>query len=71
MVKNQGKRALCLDIPIELYNMFAKLCIELGISKTEGVTRYFQYLQKRHHMQRKALDEQSDSDFKLDERKPK
>lgn len=70
MAKQLGKRALNLDIPIELYNMYAKLCIDLGITKTDGIIQYLQYLHAQYYKNRRALNEHSQSDFQLDDRKP-
>lgn len=33
-------------IPTELANMYAKKCIDEGITMTEGLIRYFEYLEK-------------------------
>jgi hypothetical protein len=71
MTKRTGKKSLSLDIPVDLFNMYAKLCIDLGITKTEGITQYFQYLQAIYHRQRDILNEKSDASFKLDARKSK
>lgn len=67
----QGKKALNIDLPVDLYNMFAKLCIDLGITKTEGIVQYLRYLQAQQYKARKPLNEQSKQDFKLDSRKPR
>ncbi len=71
MAKIPGKRALNVDVPADLYNMFAKLCIDLEITKTEAITKYLKYLQKQYYKQRQVLDEDSKPDFKLDDRKSK
>lgn len=70
-MKKRGKRALNLDIPENLYNMFAKLCIDAGITKTEAIVRYINYLQQQRHGSRRLLDEDSKSNFKLDEGEPR
>lgn len=41
-----AKKQLHMMIPTELYDMYAKLCIDWGITKTEGIIRYFKYLEK-------------------------
>lgn len=65
--KRLGKRSINLDVPADLYDMYAKLCIDLGITKTEGIVRYMRYLQKQHYKHRRVLDEESPQSFKLDE----
>jgi len=70
MKRNTGKKALNLNVPADLYDMYAKLCIDLGISKTEGIIQYFRYLRAQYYKKRNALDEESESDFKLDAGKP-
>lgn len=67
MNKKAGKRALNMDIPADLFDMYAKLCIDEGITKTEGIVRYLRYLQKQYYKHRRVLDEDSKPDFKLDE----
>lgn len=73
MARRPGITQLNVDIPTQLYIMYSKLCIDLGISKAEGIIRYLEYLQKQSHRSRKnkALHEGSDETFKLDEETPK
>ena len=59
-----------LDVPADLYDMYGKLCIDYGITKTEGIVRYFRYLKSQNYKLRKVLNDRSVSDFKLDEREP-
>lgn len=68
MGTRKDQKVLNVHIPSDLYDMYAKTCIDLQISKTEGIVRYFQYLKKTHHKKRRALDENTDSDFTLDDR---
>lgn len=67
----KGKRTISADVDVDLYNSFAKACIDAGVSKTEALVRYIRYLQKQPSRGRKLLDEHSESDFKLDARKPR
>lgn len=69
--KKLGKKAMNLDLPADLYDMYAKLCIDLGITKTEGIIKYMRYLQAQYYKHRQALDEDSKPDFRLDGGKPK
>lgn len=71
MVKHHGKKALNLDIPVDLYTMYAKLCVDLDITKTEGIIQYLRYLQAQYYKHRQVLNEDSRPDFKLDTGKPK
>jgi hypothetical protein len=66
-----GKRSITVDVPIGLFNMYAKLCVDAGISKTEGFLRYLEYLASRHQRQRELVNELSNTTFILDEGKPK
>lgn len=62
------KKSLNLEIPVDLYNMFAKTCIDYGITKTEGIIRYFKYLQHQQRRKKEILDEGTATDtFTLDE----
>jgi hypothetical protein len=62
-----GNKRVSLDVPEKLYALYCKLCLDLGITRTEGLIRYFKYLSTYHHKQRKALDEKSNTNFRLDE----
>lgn len=44
-----GDKAMYLSIPIDLYNLYAKICADLGITKKEGFLRYLKYLEKKHN----------------------
>jgi hypothetical protein len=66
----KGKKTLHVDIPVDLFNMYTKLCVDLEITKTEGLIRYFKYLQKQYYKRRRAINEKSEPDFKLHEREP-
>ena len=63
----KGKKTLNVDIPSDLFNMYSKLCIDLEITKTEGLIRYFKYLSKMYYKRRRAINEKSEPDFKLHE----
>ncbi len=69
MPKYQGKKALNVDVPLGLYNVFAKICIDDGITKTEGIVQYFKYLQRQKHNNKRRLSENSESSFKLHDTK--
>ena len=46
-MKNQPKiKRLNANIPTELFNMFAKKCIDENITMTEALIKYLQYLEK-------------------------
>lgn len=68
MTKKVGKRALYVDVPDELYIMFSKLCLEKGITRTEAIIQYLQYLKAKYYKHRELLHEHSRNDFELDER---
>lgn len=70
MASQHGKKILYASIDAELFNMYSKLCIDMGITKTDGLIQYFKYLKKQHHNQREGLNERTKSDFRLDARKP-
>jgi hypothetical protein len=61
-----GKKSLNLDVPADLHDMYSKLCIDLGITKTDGIVQYLRYLQKQHYKHRQVLNDTSPPDFKLD-----
>jgi len=62
----KGQKSLNLAVQTEDYNFFAKLCIDTGITKTEGLTRYIRYLQRLPSKQRWLLDETSPKSFTMD-----
>lgn len=66
----EGVKALNIRIPAKLYDMYAKLCIDEGITKTEGIIRYFEYLAKMHNWNRRALNEQSKQNFSISDGEP-
>lgn len=70
MEKRPGKHSLNIDIPVELYTMYAKLCVDLGITKTEGIVQYLKYLKAQGIRERRlrVLHGKSKGDFKLDGR---
>jgi hypothetical protein len=70
-IKYVGKRSITVDLPIQLFNMYAKLCVDLQISKTEGFIRYLKWVNMHKPPQRRLLNEHTESDFKLDEGEPK
>ena len=52
-----------MRIPTELYNMFAKKCIDESITMTEGFVRYLKYLEKtkwKWHEETKNKEKQDD-----------
>lgn len=65
-MKSKGKRSLNLKFDVDLYDFFAKLCIDLGVTKTEAITQYFQYLKKLHNKKRRLLSENSEETFRVD-----
>jgi hypothetical protein len=65
MTKKTGKKTLSVELPVDLYDMYAKLCIDLNLTKTEGIYRYLQYLQKKYYKHRQAINADSDDDFSL------
>lgn len=60
-----GKKVLYIDVPVGLYNVYAKCCVDQGITKTEGILQYFRWLQRQKADRRKILHEETDSTFKL------
>lgn len=67
MFKKVGKRSLNVDVPADLYDMFGKLCIDLGINKTAAIVEYLKYLKKTHYKQRETLNDKSIAAFRLDD----
>ena len=66
-MKQLGKKTLNVDIPLDLFTMYSKLCVDLGITKTQGIIQYFRYLKKQYHHHRQVLNEKSKSEFRIDE----
>ena len=68
-MKEEGKKCLSVNIPEDLYYMFAKVCVNLHITKTEGITRYLRYLKRRigKGKCKKVSYEDIESQFNLDE----
>ena len=70
MKKKPVKKRLNVEVSIDLHDMLKKLCVDTGLTATEIIVQYLEYLQKKHYKQRQVLDESSTTEFKLDERKP-
>lgn len=69
----KGKKTLSVQIPADLYGVFAKLCLDHEISKTEGIVRYIKWLNLHHRNNRKLLDEKNKIEgqpFNMDEELP-
>lgn len=60
--KKKPTKRLNVDIPVELYDMYAKLCIDWNISLTAGIIKYFKYLEKT-----KWKRESTDDTINMDE----
>ena len=63
MVRKAGNTQMNMLVPQDLYDMFSKLCIDLGITRNQAIVRYFHYLQKQHYKKRRLLDEESTEHF--------
>lgn len=60
--------ALHVQVPIELYKMLGKLCIQKNTNRTEVVNKYLRWIQATDWRKRKILDETStDTTFSLDD----
>ena len=66
MTSPKGKKALNIELPIELHNALKKTAIDHGITVTAVIIQYIQFLQQKPVRQRKILNEQSETSFKLD-----
>lgn len=63
----KANKQLCVKIDPDLYNDFAKICIDLSVSKTEAIVKYMQYLRNTSKYNRRLLDVYSKKDtFKLE-----
>jgi hypothetical protein len=60
--KERGVKGLNLDLPSDLHDFYSKLCITLGITRTEGVIQYIRYLRAQQSHKRKGLNEDSNFD---------
>lgn len=60
-----GKKRITVDVPSELYDMFAKLCIDNSITKTEGLVRYLKFLKEKNYHCRNLVNENTNSNFDL------
>ena len=59
MAKLRGNRSLTFEVPIDLWVMYDKFCIDNGITKTKCFIRYCEYLAAQQHRERIALHEQN------------
>lgn len=62
----RGKKALNIDLPIELHDILKKVAIENGLTVTAVIVQYIQYLRQKRYNQRKALNGKSKANFTLD-----
>lgn len=53
-MKPRERRALNLLIPSNLYVFFAKMCIDLGITKTEGMIRCLEKVRENKDLLKKV-----------------
>lgn len=65
-LEERGCSSVTFAVPIKLYKVFSKLCIDEGISRSEAFLRYLRYLSKEHSRKRTLLNEQSPTSFRLD-----
>ena len=65
----EGKRPVTFFISIDLYNLYAKACIDADITMTTGFVRYLEYLkgEKSERRGKKLLYEGKESSFRLEE----
>lgn len=70
MFKSMGKKSVHVQVRADLHDTLRRLCIDTGLSATEIVTQYLQYLHVQHYKKREPLNAKSHSDFKLDARTP-
>ena len=68
MTRKKGTKGLNVNLPLDLYVMLKKLSIDKRITISSIIIQYLQYLKNKHHKSRKVLNEDSTSDFELDER---
>lgn len=62
------KKRLNLLLPVELLKTYAKLCIDLGITQTQGITQFLTCVQKNDE-ERKKASSHVDLHFKLGKQK--
>lgn len=65
-MRPDGTKQLHVYIPNELHDMLRRLSIQTGISATQIIVRYLEYLKSHHYKKRTPLDEQCDEVFKLE-----
>lgn len=69
--KNYPRKVVSLRIPVDLYDMLKKLAVDLGVTSTEVITQYLEYLQKTRYKHRVVLNENTEkTNFYLIGRNP-
>ena len=68
MVKSMGKKSLHVQIPVELHDTLAKICIDTGLSATSIITQYLKFLRSRKKKNREILNATTSTkcSFRLD-----
>lgn len=66
-MSKEKKRAMNVELPADLWQMFSKLCIDSQVSKTEAIIQYLKYLKAQNNKCRRLLNEGSEDNFKLHE----
>ncbi len=64
--KKTGNKALMIRIPADLHDVLKRLALDNETSATHIITEYLRFLQKQPHRIRKVLNEDSETDYKLD-----
>ena len=65
--KPKVTRRMHFLVPEREANIYEKLCIDYGITMTEGFVMYARWLTRKDHRARRLLNEKSDTNIKLDE----
>ena len=66
LMQRPGKKRITFYLDKDEYEVVAKLGIKYDITLTELFRRYARYLMTKDYRSRKALDENTDSDFMPD-----
>ncbi len=69
--RNLERKAVYMRLRIDLYDMLRKLAVDLGVTSTDVITQYLEFLQKSQYKHRLVLNENTEkTNFQLIGRNP-
>ncbi len=68
--RNLERKAVYMRLRIDLYDMLRKLAVDLGVTSTDVITQYLEFLQKSQYKHRLVLNENTEKTKQQKRTKP-